>query len=266
VHHGAGDETKRSGGHSEWTVIMSKLMLLAAGILSALALMAPPSAPSAGTGTNNCRTPPCTFTVPAAATPVIEGPALRCKADPCVYRVQGDGLEMLLKTDRFECKAVVGHGQYMTAWESRLDLKFRGCIEEIEGIDVACSTAHPRQLIEPRPILLHNGLLPTEPGGVEDEPGMFGNLYITFTCGGLLRFLVEGIVNATVGRAVCGLGARQYELQVAIYAHGGYDRARQSAERLYDLSFNDNADRVIGPKTRVGIWQMAFAHDAALTC
>lgn len=173
---------------------------------------------------------------------------------------------MKIKTYEFECQAVVGHGRYKNAWESRFDLDFRGCVEEIEGIDIGCTTARYGQLIEPKLILLRNAFLPAKYGAVENEPGIFGNFSTTFTCGDMLPFRVEGLVNGTIKRANCDISARQYALHTAIYAHGGYDRARQSAERFYDLSFNDNAARVSVPKTRVGIWQIVFERNATVAC
>jgi hypothetical protein len=200
-----------------------------------------------------------------SATVTAAEPEVLCRKRVCGYAIRGSGFTMRFEKNRFKCEVVRGGSNYETTTTSHLRLYFRGCSERVDGIGIACTTdGRASGVIAPAAILAHDVFLPSRPGAPENEPGIFGNAFINFTCGGLVRVRAEGIINGIFGAGACGVEGGQTELFVRLLTHAEVRGGKPSG--AYDLSFNDNRPKVIVPWTRVGFWEVLPREGNILRC
>ena len=161
-----------------------KLMLLAAGVLAALAFAALPAVASAGEFTADCENGAAT------CTGAVAGGALQIRNDA------GEG---------FTCNAASGKATVTNGSSTgSLELNITGCVETITGFKFKCnSTGAAAGEIKTGSMVTH--LIYLEPN--KQTPGIKITLPtagVTYTCAGFGRKLVTGKVIGHISNPNCG--------------------------------------------------------------
>jgi hypothetical protein len=169
-----------------------KLMLLAAGALTALAFTALPSAASAGEWENHCTSLPCTFSIQSTGHTVFS-----TAPDPA------DGNA----THTVTCTSTTGSGSQanLTSSTQTVQLLFHGCSEQDTFFHFSCNSAgQPNGTVTTNVLTSHNIWI----DAAKKTPGVIlTNNSVTFTCaGGFSNTTVTGNIVGELENFTCGKG------------------------------------------------------------
>jgi hypothetical protein len=226
-----------------------KLMLLVAGVLSALALTALPSVASAGEPTLHCTSLPCTYTVAGgvAELSTVGGNTVKCTS------VTGNGTSTVL-----------------SGTTGTVTLTFHECREQVTGFGFSCTgKEQPTRTIKTNSMVTHNVLLAEKAKVANGTPGVLvTGANVTFTCAGFQSFTVTGNVLGHFENPQCNTPTKTYNLEFAVTAHG-QQKFKLVTETGNPFDLETNNDTVNGKyetSAQKGTGTLTFNQNVTLTC
>ena len=202
-----------------------KLMLLAAGVLSALALTALPSAASAGPLTNDCTKLPCTYTITSntvAKLSTVGGKTVECTSF-----------------------SGVGSQAALSATSASAQLTFSGCKELNTGFKFPCTGKEQASGVIKTNAMTADYVwldkLP-EPHGVAGL--LMTGVNTTFVCAGFQNFTVTGDVIGELEETAtkCTTASNTQKLNFESLNHGVQKWTRfTTAGTVFSLDSNNDA-------------------------
>ena len=226
-----------------------KLMLLAAGVLSALALTALPSVASAGPLTNDCTKLPCTFTV----------------ASNSVAKLSTVG------GNTVECSSFSGTGSQaaLSATSATVQLTFSGCKERKTGFNFPCTGKEQASGVIKTNSLTADYVwldkLP-EPHGVAGL--LMTGVNTTFVCAGFQNFTVTGNVIGELEETAtkCTAPSTTQKLNFESTAHGVQKWTQVTTTgTVYNLTSNNDAGGAYEKAAQSGTGTTTWNQSVTLT-
>jgi hypothetical protein len=225
-----------------------KLMLLAAGILSALAFTALPSVASAGTSTLHCAKLPCTGTVTGGVAKLSTTPGGKT----------------------VECTSITGNTTQpaLTSTTGTAQLTFHECRERTSGFGFSCTgTGQPTRTIQTNVMTTDFVRLETV---APFTPGvLMTGVSVTFTCAGFQNFTVTGNVIGELEEAStkCGVATKTLKLSFVATSHGQQKWKKvTTAGTEFDLTSNNHAGGAYETAAQEGTGTITWPENVTLTC
>ena len=229
-----------------------KLMLLAAGALSALAFTALPSGAVAGEPHIKCETFPCTYTV--------EGSELRFSehGGGTVWCTKEEGSGAITQSPTEPTKAA------KESTTGTVELTFSGCKEQATIFHFACTGTgkeEPSGQIRTGALVTHNIYLNEE----KKQGVLLTGFSVTFTCaGGFARSTVTGNLIGELHETKCGTATKTIKWNFTAPAHGTQTwRHITGTGTTYDLELATNHNTT--PSSTTGYQTAAVTSTTTLT-
>jgi hypothetical protein len=223
-----------------------KLMLLAAGALTALAFAALPAVASAGEVTADCS---------SGAT---------CKAE-----VSGAASALgNTSGETISCTSVTGSASFTSGTSTGTSsLTFHGCRETATFFKFSCnSVGQPSQTITTGSLVAHLIYL----DDAKTKVGLLiTNVSVTFTCAGFSDKTVTGNVIGQITNPNCGKASTSHKVKFEQTAHGAQEFTQTTGTgTIFDLTSNNDAGGAYLTSSQKGEGTLSYIEGktATLTC
>jgi hypothetical protein len=226
-----------------------KLMLLVAGVLSALALTALPSVASAGEPTLHCTSLPCTYTVAGG-----------------VFEFSTTGGSTI------KCTSVTGTGNQtaLSGTTGSVTLTFHECREQVTGFGFSCTgKEQPARTIKTNSLVTHNIFIEPKVQVPNGTPGvLWTNTNLTYTCAGFQNFTDTGAVIGHTENPQCNTATKTYKLEFAVVGHGHQKFTTVTTTGLpFDMAVNnDTVSGAYETEAMKGTLTLTYNQNVTLTC